>query len=159
MYFIIFFNKQFFGIARQVSEPNDHPCSENFLQLYKTLTTYSILKPPKTGNCKILDSNTPKITINDLKTIFINDTTERFNKINLLRQKLDMLVKQETDIDIVFDASIHSYFKAETKDCIIYYITLSVDGYNRALVDAALCSHRHDAHNTVRTHMDLQYTT
>jgi hypothetical protein len=35
---------------------------------------------------------------------------------------LDMLVKQETDIDIVFDASIHSYFKAETKDCVIYYI-------------------------------------
>jgi len=33
-----------------------------------------------------------------------------------------MLIEQETDIDIVFEASIHSYFKAETKDCVIYYI-------------------------------------
>lgn len=120
MYFF-FFNKQFFGIARQVSGPNDHPCSSTFLQIYKTLSVYSILKPPKTGNCKILDSGTPKITIDDLKNVFNNDTTER-NKINLLKQKLDMLVVQETKIDIVFDTSIHSYFKAETKDCVIYYI-------------------------------------
>ncbi|XP_025206355.1 uncharacterized protein LOC112602477 [Melanaphis sacchari] len=114
--------KQFFGIARQVSGPNDHPCSSTFLQIYKTLSVYSILRPPKTGNCKILDSGTPKITIDDLKNVFNNDTTERTNKINLLKQKLDMLVVQETEIDIVFDTSIHSYFKAETKDCVIYYI-------------------------------------
>lgn len=75
MYFIIFFffNKQFFGIVRQVSGPNEHPYSSTFLQIYKTLSMYSILKPPNTGNCKILDSGTPKITINDLKTVFIND--------------------------------------------------------------------------------------
>ncbi|KAE9541221.1 hypothetical protein AGLY_004466 [Aphis glycines] len=44
------------------------------------------------------------------------------NKINLLKQKLDLLVVQETELDIVFGISIHSYFKVETKDCIIYYI-------------------------------------
>lgn len=33
-----------------------------------------------------------------------------------------MLVVQETKLDIVFDTSIHSYFKVETKDNIIYYI-------------------------------------
>ncbi|KAE9541220.1 hypothetical protein AGLY_004465 [Aphis glycines] len=30
---------QFFGIARQVSRPNDHPCSSTFLQIYKTICT------------------------------------------------------------------------------------------------------------------------
>lgn len=94
------------------------------MQVYR-LSVYSISKPPKTGNCKLLGSGTSKITIDDLKNVFTNeynDTTERTNKINLLKQKLDMLVVQETEIDIVFDKSIHSYFKAETRDCVIYYI-------------------------------------
>jgi len=97
MFFFFFLNKQFFGIARQVSRPNDHPCSSTFLQIYKTICTIlqSISKPPKTGNCKILGNGTPKITIDYLKNVFTNDTIERTNKINLLKQKLDMLVEQE----------------------------------------------------------------
>lgn len=51
---------------------------------YTRLSIYSISKPPKTGNCKIMGSGTPKITIDDLKNVFSNDTTERNNKINLL---------------------------------------------------------------------------
>jgi len=47
-------------MARQVSGPND-PCSTTFLQVYKTLSVYSILKPPKTDNCKVLDDNTPTL--------------------------------------------------------------------------------------------------
>lgn len=54
-------------MVRQATGPNDHPSTPTFLQLYKMLSVYSILKPPKTGNCKILDSNANKITIIDLK--------------------------------------------------------------------------------------------
>lgn len=36
---------------------------------------YSILKPPKTGNCKILNTNTSKISIGDLKTVCNNKIT------------------------------------------------------------------------------------
>jgi len=109
-------------MARQVSGPNDHPCSTTFLQLYKTLSVYSILKPPKTGNCKVLDENTPKITINDMKTIFNDITAERTLKLQSLKNKLDLLAKQQTDIDIVFDEDIHNYYKFDAKDCVIYYI-------------------------------------
>lgn len=109
-------------MARQVSGPNDHPCSTTFLQVYKTLSVYSILKPPKTGNCMILDDTTPKITINDLKTVFNDNTAERTAKLKSLKNKLDLLAVQETDIESVFDEQIHNYFKADTKDCVIYYI-------------------------------------
>lgn len=78
-------------MARQVSGPNDHPCSTTFLQVYKTLSVYSILKPPKTGNCMILDDTTPKITINDLKTVFNDNIAERTAKLKSLKNKLDLL--------------------------------------------------------------------
>lgn len=110
-------------MARQVSGPNDHPCSATFLQVYKMLSTYSILKVPKTGNCQILDTNTPKITINDLKSTFNNNTTQRIEKMNFLKQKLDKLIIKEADVDDIFDSNNeHNYYKAEAKNCVIYYI-------------------------------------
>jgi len=45
------------------------------------LSVYSILKPPKTGNCKILEKNTPKITLNDIKSIFVNDKVDKEDKL------------------------------------------------------------------------------
>lgn len=59
-------------MARQVNGPNDHPCTATFLQVYK-MSVYSMLKPPKTGNCKILETNTIQISIGDLKTVFNNE--------------------------------------------------------------------------------------
>ncbi|KAF0704247.1 Uncharacterized protein FWK35_00030831, partial [Aphis craccivora] len=82
--------EQFFGTVRQAIGPNDHPCTPTFLQVYKMLAVYSILKPPKSGNCSILNPETPKITISDLKTIFnTNDITEKEKKIEHLRKTLD----------------------------------------------------------------------
>lgn len=109
-------------MARQVSGPNDHPCSTTFLQIYKALSVYSILKPPKTGNCMILDNTTPKITINDLKTVFNDNTAERTSKLNSLKSKLDSLAVKITDINTVFDEDIHNYYKTDIKYCVIYYI-------------------------------------
>jgi len=57
------------------------------------LSIYSILKPPKTGNCKILDSNVNKITISDLKSLFNNDIKiDRMEKLDSLKKRLDALV-------------------------------------------------------------------
>lgn len=50
----------------------------------------------------ILDDTTPKITINDLKTMFNGNTAERTTKLKSLKNKLDLLAEQETDIVIVF---------------------------------------------------------
>lgn len=67
-------------MAREVNGPNDHPCTATFLQVYKMLSVYSMLKPQKTGNCKILDTNTTKISISDLKTVFNNKIINKRKK-------------------------------------------------------------------------------
>lgn len=50
----------------------------------------------------ILDDTTPKITINDLKTMFNDNTAECTTKLKSLKNILDLLAEQETDIVIVF---------------------------------------------------------
>lgn len=40
---------------------NDHPATGTFLQLYKLLSMYSALKPPKYGNCTV--SEQPRETL------------------------------------------------------------------------------------------------
>lgn len=85
---------------------------------------YSILKPPKTGNRKILDTNTDKITITDLKNIFNenNSTSQRTEKINILQNRIDSMIEEDTEIDDIFDNNIHNYFKSKVEDCVINYI-------------------------------------
>jgi len=41
--------------------------------MYKLLSIYSVIKPPKTGNCQILNSEVPKISIDDIKNIYDTD--------------------------------------------------------------------------------------
>ncbi|KAF0757596.1 Uncharacterized protein FWK35_00026515 [Aphis craccivora] len=75
-------------VIRQVSGPNDHPSNPTFLQLYQMFSMYSIIKPPKMGNCII--------TISDLKSIIYdpNSTNERLEKIKNLEKKLTILLKR-----------------------------------------------------------------
>lgn len=94
--------------------------------MYKLLSVYSILKPPKTGNCQILDSSSPKITYNDIKEIFCKEQSQRDIKINTLKTKLDYLA-EEGDWDSVNNILLndHNYcseVKSTAKDCVIYYI-------------------------------------
>ena len=42
---------------------NDHPSTPTFLQIYKILSVFSILKPPKLGNCTLRK----KIWLNQIK--------------------------------------------------------------------------------------------
>jgi hypothetical protein len=45
---MFFVQYQLFGSIWQANGPNDHPITITFLQVYKLLSVYSILKPPKT---------------------------------------------------------------------------------------------------------------
>lgn len=114
-------------MARQATGPNDHPTTPTFLQIYKMLSVYSILKYPKTGNCKILEKNTPKITINDLKNIFVINKVDKEDKLLKLQERLDLIVKEgKWETEDVFESDIHNYctpYKAEVTDCVIYYIS------------------------------------
>lgn len=111
-------------MTRQASGPNEHPSTPTFLQVYKMLSIYSLLKPPKTGNCKVLEQNTQQtITINDFKsTINIENVSERIEKIETLKKKLDSLIINDVDVDDIFDGNMYNYYKANVEDCVLYYI-------------------------------------
>ena len=44
MIIILIHFQKFFGIIRQVSGPNDHPTTPTFLQLYRMLSVYAVIK-------------------------------------------------------------------------------------------------------------------
>lgn len=107
-------------MIRQAAGPNDHPMGPTFLHLYRILSLYSILKPPKTGNCSILDVHAPKITISELKEIFQSNESIRDIKLKDIRSKIDEIVEEghwEAD-DIFID---HPYNDSSALNCIIYY--------------------------------------
>ncbi|KAF0721309.1 Uncharacterized protein FWK35_00027338, partial [Aphis craccivora] len=76
--------EHFFGVVRQSTGPNDHPSTPTFLQVYKILSAYSILKPPKSGNCTILETTAPKINLHDIKAVFNTEESVRSIKIQNL---------------------------------------------------------------------------
>ncbi|KMQ85335.1 hypothetical protein RF55_16184 [Lasius niger] len=111
--------EKFFGIIRQAAGANNHPPTPTFLQLYKLLSIYSILKPPASGNCTITKTY-PKtlITLSELKDIYDKPT-----KISMtsLKAKLDEFIEEnEWEFDDVVE---HDYSHAAVVDCIIYYVT------------------------------------
>lgn len=101
------------------SGANDHPSSATFLQVYKLLSAYSILKPPKYGNCTVeADTiNENLIKISDIKSIYASKDLSAFEK---LKTKLDNIINQgEWEFTDVFE---HDYSLAPIVDCLKYYI-------------------------------------
>lgn len=91
---IVHIFQNFFGMIRQATGPNDHPTGPTFLPLYRILSLYSLIKPPKYGNCPILDKHALKISVSDIKKIFQgNEESVRTSKLNDLQSKIDMLIE------------------------------------------------------------------
>ncbi|KAL5240713.1 hypothetical protein ACI65C_008123 [Semiaphis heraclei] len=131
--------EKFFGTIRQVAGPNDHPTTPTFLQLYRMLSVYSIIKPPKSGNCCILEENIPVITITDLKTILNdkNDVNVREVKINNLKQKIDCIVEEgQWNFEDVFSEHNYSDVSSTAFECAVYFMA----GYiNKRLIKKTKC--------------------
>lgn len=113
--------ERFFGTIRQVGGQNDHPSMPTFLQLYNMLTIYSLVKPPKFGNCKVQDDGNEQrvLSLSDLKSYFSSNQLKD-TKLEELKKKLDGLVESEMKCEKVLD---HDYTRPEQADCIIYYVT------------------------------------
>ncbi|XP_043269761.1 uncharacterized protein [Venturia canescens] len=93
-----------------------------FLNIYKILSLYSILKPPKTGNCSITKENPtlPLVTLADLQSIYHNSDTS-VNISNLIKEKLQRIVQhEEWDFETV---SEHDYSVPEVASCVMYCLT------------------------------------
>lgn len=117
-------------MVHQATDPNEHPTAPTFLQVYKLLSISSILKPPKTGNCQILDSTTPKITLTDLKELFKSNLSEREQKIEKLKEKINNIIDEDDEcdpldaavLDIILDHNYCEIQKSTAKESVIYYI-------------------------------------
>lgn len=46
-----------FGKTRQAACDNDHPDMLTFLWLYRMLSVYKLLKPPRFGNCEAIEAS------------------------------------------------------------------------------------------------------
>ncbi|KAL5245800.1 hypothetical protein ACI65C_013168, partial [Semiaphis heraclei] len=144
--------EKFFGIIRQVAGPNDHPSTPTFLQLYRMLSVYSLIKPPKSGNCTIFEDNIPIITIADLKEI-ISDPTNTpaiINKIENLKQKINDIVDNgcwEAD-DIFLE---HNYSDSTVFDCLVYYLAGYISKRLVAKTKCELCKLHLKNLNTSKT--------
>lgn len=77
------------------SGANDHPATPTFLQVYKLLSIYAVIKPPKYGNCTV-DSADPSahlIKLSDIKQIYTNTTESKIpTALQNLKNKLDNLI-------------------------------------------------------------------
>lgn len=90
--------------------------------MYKILSVYSVLKPPKYGNCSITSCDVPQISLADLREIFHSKDNPRVEKINKLKIKLDNLIEEGLwePCDIFPNCSNNE--ECSVRDCIVYYI-------------------------------------
>ncbi|XP_046397436.1 uncharacterized protein LOC124164240 [Ischnura elegans] len=116
--------ERFFGIIRHVSGSNDHPAVPNFLQLYKILSCFSLIRPPKYGNCSVEERTPPQqlIKLSTIKEIY-GDSSTKNSALDKIKEKLDSLVELDNwEYDDVI-GSDHDYHCAPVADCFLYYIT------------------------------------
>lgn len=113
-------------MIRQAGGANDHPSTPTFLQLYKLLSIFSILKPPIYGNCSISNEPTPNvflISISDIKAIYTNPN-DRIEIQESIKKRLNSLIEhEEWDFNELVE---HDYSLPEVTDCLIYYTTATV---------------------------------
>jgi len=78
--------------------------------------------------------------INDLKIFNQLDTNDRTEKITNLKRRFDLLVSNKVEVDDIFESDIHSYFKADTDKCVLYYIFGYVTRYLTTSIKCNICS-------------------
>lgn len=93
--------ERFFGKTRQAACANDHPDMPTFPQIYRMLSVYSLLKPPKFGNCEIQEER-QILNFSAFRAIF-KSTDHEDMRLEELRAKLGGLIEtEEWECDDVF---------------------------------------------------------
>ncbi|XP_024893271.1 uncharacterized protein LOC112468370 [Temnothorax curvispinosus] len=90
--------EKFIGTIRQSAGCNDHPNCPTFLQLYKLLSVYSVIKPPKFSNCTVFEDRLSSnlIKISDLKAVFGKKGEAKSSMyLREIQKKLDTVLEYE----------------------------------------------------------------
>ena len=105
---------------------NDHPSTTTFLKIYKILTLFSILKPPKSGNCSSsieTEPSVPLLSITRIKEIYGTDIKNKSKALNEIKDKLNVVISADADFTDFTNAVDHDYVLPEVIDCLVYYST------------------------------------
>ncbi|XP_077502979.1 uncharacterized protein LOC144113650 [Amblyomma americanum] len=126
---------------RQAGGQNEHPTFPTFLQLYRMLSLYSLVKPPKFGNCTVLDKRQAAVvTLADIRA------AQHAGKLHELKQRLDGLIDDENwECDDVFDFDDPDT-DATVVDCIVYYVTGFVSRKLRNVTTCSVCKGALEGH-------------
>ncbi|XP_024876439.1 uncharacterized protein LOC112457536, partial [Temnothorax curvispinosus] len=109
---------RFFGMMRNSCGSNEHPDSTLFVQMYRLVSTYSLVKPPKGSNISGADTVNVLLSIKDL-----NDVNERRDQWDA---QIDTILDRGTNMDVLYDAASllkeHDYFKCSTSEYVLAYV-------------------------------------
>ena len=106
-------------MMRHCCGSNDHPDSALFIQMYKLISTYSLVKPPK--GCNVSGGDIIKVLI-DIKDI--QEVDERQEQWNA---QIDTILDKGLNTDVLFEATEimeeHDYFECSTSDYVLAYVS------------------------------------
>jgi len=81
-----------------------------------------VLKPPKYGNCTVVNSGSQKISLTDIRDIFHEKPSEKWEKIEKLKTKIDDLVENNEREACDVLPTVDSDGESSVQNCIIYYV-------------------------------------
>ena len=87
---------------------------------------FSILKPPKSGNCSPsieTETSGPLLPITRINEIYGADKQKKSKALNEIKSKLNVVVNVDADVTNFTDAVYHDYVLPEVVDCLVYYST------------------------------------
>lgn len=106
-------------MMRHCCGSNDHPDSSLFIQMYRLVSTYSLVKPPKGSNVSGGELVDVLLKIKDLK-----NEDERKQKWD---EQIDKILDQGRNCSALYDAATiledHDYFKCSTSDYVLAYVS------------------------------------
>ena len=104
---------------RHACGSNDHPDPQTFLQLYRLLSTYSLIKPPK-GSC-IAGSEmlSALLSVNDVTSDF---ETKSANLKNVMDEIIDKGVVEDVLPEVIKQFDEDHNYEITSSDFIIGYV-------------------------------------
>lgn len=112
------FLQRFFGMMRDCCGSNDHPDSTLFIQMYKLISTYSLIKPPKGSNVKGSDILESLLNLNAIE--------DKNKKRKVWEGVIDTVIDKGNGSHLLGEASKilieHNYTLSETSAYALTYI-------------------------------------
>lgn len=124
----------FFSMMRNACGCNDHPDATTFLQVFRLLGTYSLIKPPRGSNITGSEMVRSLLDFNDLTPT--DNVQQEFNN------RLELLLTTGSKDVIVNNFEDHSYFQQNSPDCAVGYLAGFVAFRGQKMSTCDICKNK-----------------